>query len=112
MITVDDFKREVRILVAALQATRLAAQTGVSLNLSGLQQQARLLSDYSVELANSGDPEIKPLLIGLVDEFNILAETLREQHGAIIEQLGNSQKRHQALKAYGKPPKPKKPTPK
>lgn len=104
MTTEARFRRDIEALAGAIGAAREAVAAGMEIDLGPLQTRAEALCAASAEVAPGGEAAVRPLLIGLIDEFDRLAEALRARQDEIAGALGGSRNRRRAHTAYHRAP--------
>lgn len=98
-------RRDIQALAGTIGAAREAVLAGTEVDLAPLRDRADALCALGTEIAPGGGAEIKPLLVGLIDEFDRLADALRARHREIAGEMGGSQNRRRAHTAYHRAPR-------
>lgn len=104
MNTVEIRNRMVEVSAVVCMARSLLAD-GKPVDLSSLETRVEALCRSLVAMPRDDREEIKPALIGLMDELGRLAETVRAQHAALAERLSTVVRGQRAAGAYGAPVK-------
>ncbi len=98
---------EIRTRMTEVSAIACMARSllddGQPVDLSGLETRVETLCRELIALPGSAREEVKPDLIGLMDELGRLAETVRSHHAALAERLATVVRGQRAVGAYAAP---------
>lgn len=90
---------------ATIAAARGAVAEGKSVDLESLEADVDTTCRAIVALPGAEGRALKPEMVALSDDLNLLAEALKREHGAMKQALGALSERKHARAAYLKPQK-------
>ncbi|MFN0044682.1 MAG: hypothetical protein ACKVSF_15900 [Alphaproteobacteria bacterium] len=97
-----EYARDIGRLTDLVLAARAILADGRIVDLSGLAQQVRAVTDKLRVSRLDDSRSIKPALLLLVEEFDRLRDEICRQHVVLSHELKNLDIRHGAATAYGR----------
>ena len=102
-MTTAEFESRLARTAALIGAARGVLRDGKVVDLAGLEDEVKTLCEAATALPADATEAMRPRLIALVDDLGRLAEELTVQHGELMREMGDLNKRQQATAAYGRP---------
>ncbi|HIP79986.1 MAG TPA: hypothetical protein EYH07_16185 [Kiloniellaceae bacterium] len=91
---------EVGALAARLRSARQTLAKGSIVDLTPIEEDVRWLCSSIEALPREQTRDLRPRLMGLLEEINYLGENLRAGLGELAQLLGAASERRRALSAY------------
>ena len=98
-------KMKSRLQAAANVVTeaRRAVEAGNNVDLSGIENEVNGICTALSELPSGAGADLKPVLVGLVDDLDKLTSSLTAAHEKLAADIGELSARRRANRAYGQP---------
>ena len=105
MTAAEQLDRLSHALAAELQKIGGAMDAGVPADTARLAEIVAAIDPLAAELGPEEAAKVKPRLLGLLAELDLVQARMAEAHAALQAQLRSAGTRHRAVNAYNRPPK-------